>query len=159
MVSKHRIERAQTEDEKAVLFYEIVMEAEPDTHHLLCEGDVWVFNIGEVYNGQITVSGETCRLEMFYTKTGKLSIYREETLMEAYEREMENIDVVKILGVPVRYEGKVKPKELEQYVRRGICKYAMRLKSINVTVDGAFVDIEYETVQTPFERIRRITGV
>lgn len=159
MISKRRIERAQSEYEKAVLFYEIIMAAEPDTHKFRKEGNVWVFNIGEVYNGQITVNGDICRLELFYTKNGKLSIYREETLREAYEREMENINVAKILGVPVRYEGNVKSKELEQYVRRGICKYGLHLNGVNITIDGEFVDIEYKTVQTPFERIRRTTGV
>ena len=37
-------------------------------------------------------------------------------------------------------------------------KYNRKLKSLEVTVDGEFADLNYEFEPAPFERIRRITG-
>ena len=37
-------------------------------------------------------------------------------------------------------------------------KYNRKLKSLEVTIDGEFADLNYEFEPSPFERIRRITG-
>ena len=37
-------------------------------------------------------------------------------------------------------------------------KYNRKLKSLDIKVDGDFVDLSYEFEHVPFERIRRITG-
>ena len=37
-------------------------------------------------------------------------------------------------------------------------KYNRKLKSLEVTIDGEFADLNYEFEPVPFERIRRITG-
>jgi hypothetical protein len=37
-------------------------------------------------------------------------------------------------------------------------KYNRKLKSLDVTIDGEFADLNYEFEPAPFERIRRITG-
>ena len=37
-------------------------------------------------------------------------------------------------------------------------KYNRKLKSLEVTIDGEFADLNYEFAPAPFERIRRITG-
>ena len=37
-------------------------------------------------------------------------------------------------------------------------KYNRKLKSLEVTIDGEFADLNYEFEPAPFERIRRITG-
>ena len=49
-------------------------------------------------------------------------------------------------------------KETQAYVDYLENKYHRRIKSLKVTIDGDFADLEYEFEPTPFERIRRITG-
>ena len=49
-------------------------------------------------------------------------------------------------------------KETQTYVDYLKNKYNRKIKSLKVTVDGDFEDLEYEFEPTPFERIRRITG-
>ena len=49
-------------------------------------------------------------------------------------------------------------KETQTYVDYLKNKYNRKIKSLKVTVDGDFADLEYEFEPTPFERIRRITG-
>lgn len=49
-------------------------------------------------------------------------------------------------------------KETQAYVDYLENKYRRRIKSLKVTTDGDFADLEYEFEPTPFERIRRITG-
>lgn len=54
--------------------------------------------------------------------------------------------------------GELPETELAQYVARGRGKYGTRLKSMEVNVDGDFVDLAYQLNAQPFQRIRRITG-
>ena len=49
-------------------------------------------------------------------------------------------------------------QETQDYVNYLENKYNRKIKSLKVTVDGDFADLEYEFEPTPFERIRRITG-
>ena len=52
----------------------------------------------------------------------------------------------------------VSPAEQQAYVDYLEKKYQRKLKSLDIKVDGEFVDLKYEFEQVPFERIRRITG-
>ena len=55
--------------------------------------------------------------------------------------------------------GELSEKEKEAYVLYLHEKYKHRkLKSLEITVDGEYVDLNYEFQPQPFERIRRITG-
>ncbi len=54
--------------------------------------------------------------------------------------------------------GALPETEAAQYVARGREKYGKQLSSLNLKVDGDFVDIEYVLCAMPFQRIRRITG-
>ena len=49
-------------------------------------------------------------------------------------------------------------QETQDYVNYLEKKYNRKIKSLKVTVDDDFADLEYEFEPTPFERIRRITG-
>lgn len=49
--------------------------------------------------------------------------------------------------------------EIDEYVRRIRKKHPDRiLKDLTLTINGNYVDIEYNYDTVPFERIRRITG-
>ena len=52
----------------------------------------------------------------------------------------------------------VSPREQQAYVDYLEKKYNRKLKSLDIKVDGDFVDLSYEFDHVPFERIRRITG-
>ncbi len=52
----------------------------------------------------------------------------------------------------------VSPAEQQAYVDYLEKKYNRKLKTLNIKVDGDFVDLSYEFEEVPFERIRRITG-
>lgn len=54
--------------------------------------------------------------------------------------------------------GTLPQEELNNYELRARRQYGREPKSITVRVDGDFVDLDYEFVPQPFERIRRITG-
>ncbi len=54
--------------------------------------------------------------------------------------------------------GKVSSEEQNAYISYLEKKHNRKLKSLNITVDGDYVDLDYEFDQVPFERIRRITG-
>jgi len=55
--------------------------------------------------------------------------------------------------------GDISDKEIENYRLRAISKYPNRIiKEIELTIDGDFVDIQYDVASIPFERIRRLTG-
>lgn len=55
--------------------------------------------------------------------------------------------------------GEMDKKEAEVYVRQLKEKYPERIfKTIDLTVDGEYVNISYTYDEVPFERIRRITG-
>ncbi|HCT65590.1 MAG TPA: hypothetical protein DIC60_10065 [Lachnospiraceae bacterium] len=56
--------------------------------------------------------------------------------------------------------GELDEKELEAYLAYGRETYTHReIKSMEVTLDGEFVDLKYTFKEAmPFQRIRRITG-
>lgn len=49
-------------------------------------------------------------------------------------------------------------KETQAYIDYLENKYGRKLKTVKITVDNKYADIEYEFEPQPFERIRRITG-
>ena len=49
-------------------------------------------------------------------------------------------------------------QETQDYVNYLERKYNRKIKSLKVTVNDDFADLEYEFEPQPFERIRRITG-
>ncbi len=55
--------------------------------------------------------------------------------------------------------GKLSENELNAYIERANKKYSNKvIKSMDISLDGDFVDIEYHFDDVPFDRIRRITG-
>jgi len=54
--------------------------------------------------------------------------------------------------------GNAPAKEQEAYVEYLEKKYNRKLKSLDITIDGDYADLNYEFESVPFERIRRITG-
>ena len=54
--------------------------------------------------------------------------------------------------------GNIDEKEKSAYVDYLQKKYNRKLESLDVTVDGEFVDLHYKFEPIGFERIRRITG-
>lgn len=54
--------------------------------------------------------------------------------------------------------GTISEEERQAYIQRGIEKYKTDLKSIDIEVDGEFVNLHYHIQPVPFQRIRRITG-
>lgn len=55
--------------------------------------------------------------------------------------------------------GELSKEEIEKYIQRAKEKYPnSQINSIDINVDGDFVDINYNVSPVPFERIRRITG-
>lgn len=55
--------------------------------------------------------------------------------------------------------GKISQKELDAYIERANKKYSNKLiRSMDISLDGEYVDIEYHFDDVPFDRIRRITG-
>lgn len=55
--------------------------------------------------------------------------------------------------------GELSEKEMEQYVAYVQAKQPKRkLKSMEIKLDGEYVDLSYEFEPMDFERIRRITG-
>lgn len=54
--------------------------------------------------------------------------------------------------------GELKKKEEKAYVDYLEDKYQRKLKSLDINIDGEFVDLHYTWEAAPFERIRRITG-
>lgn len=55
--------------------------------------------------------------------------------------------------------GKLSKKEINAYVERAEELYPGNIiDTMDLKVDGDFVDIEYHFVDTPIQRIRRITG-
>lgn len=55
--------------------------------------------------------------------------------------------------------GKMEQKEIDSYVDYIKKKFPTKqLQSLDLKVDGDYVDMEYSFDQVPFERIRRITG-
>lgn len=61
--------------------------------------------------------------------------------------------VVKVMG------GEMSPEEKRVYVDYVREKFPGRaFKSIDIIIDGEYVDLSWELIPAPFERIRRITG-
>jgi hypothetical protein len=54
--------------------------------------------------------------------------------------------------------GTISEEEKNAYIQRGIEKYKTDLESIDIEVDGEFVNLHYHIKPVPFQRIRRITG-
>ena len=61
-------------------------------------------------------------------------------------------------GIQVTTTGELTEDELSAYVQRGREKYGRALISVELKLDGEYMDICYRTHKVPFERIRRITG-
>ncbi len=58
----------------------------------------------------------------------------------------------------VKITGNVEAKEAQAYVDYLQDKYSRKLESLDIKVDGDFVDLNYQFEHINFERIRRITG-
>ena len=58
----------------------------------------------------------------------------------------------------VQITGKINEKESMVYVDYLEDKYNRKLDSLDVEVDGDYVNLNYKFSDVPFERIRRITG-
>ena len=54
--------------------------------------------------------------------------------------------------------GDLPQTEIEAYVHRATEKFGHEPDSIDIAVDGDFVDLSYHFMQGKFDRIRRITG-
>lgn len=54
--------------------------------------------------------------------------------------------------------GTISDNERQAYLDRGVEKYGDALHSIDINLDGDYVDIGYHYSDRPFQRIRRITG-
>lgn len=54
--------------------------------------------------------------------------------------------------------GNADSREAALYVDYLENKYNRKLKSLDVKIDGEYVDLDYRFAAEPFERIRRITG-
>lgn len=58
----------------------------------------------------------------------------------------------------VKVIGELTEKEIENYIAYLECHQKRKLDSLEIRVDGDYVDLDYTFVPVPFERIRRITG-
>ena len=55
--------------------------------------------------------------------------------------------------------GKLSQAEIDAYVARANELYPGKtVESIDLTIDGEYVDVDYHFAEVPFQRIRRITG-
>ena len=54
--------------------------------------------------------------------------------------------------------GALPQEEIDAYVRHAREKYGREPLSLDIRVDGEYVDINYDFGSVPFQRIRRITG-
>ena len=54
--------------------------------------------------------------------------------------------------------GELPQPEIEAYIRRATEKFGHEPDSIDIAVDGDYVDLSYHFMQGKFDRIRRITG-
>lgn len=48
--------------------------------------------------------------------------------------------------------------EVDAYLQRAIRKYGREPLSMQIAVDGDYVDVTYDFGAAPFQRVRRITG-
>ena len=58
----------------------------------------------------------------------------------------------------VTITGNADAREAQAYVEYLEHKYNRKLESLDVNIDGEYVDLNYRFTNVPFERIRRITG-
>ena len=64
----------------------------------------------------------------------------------------------KMVNVNVK-NGKLSQAEIDAYIARANELYPGKtVESIDLTVDGEYVDVDYHFADVPFQRIRRITG-
>lgn len=54
--------------------------------------------------------------------------------------------------------GSMEVDEIKAYIEHVETKTQRKIKSLKITIDGDFVDLEYKFEPVRFERIRRITG-
>lgn len=54
--------------------------------------------------------------------------------------------------------GCISDEEKNAYIKRGLEKYKSDLESIDIEIDGEYVNLHYHVKPIPFQRIRRITG-
>lgn len=54
--------------------------------------------------------------------------------------------------------GEITELEQQEYVKYLENKFNRNLDSLEITIDGDYVDLQYRFVPVSFERIRRITG-
>lgn len=54
--------------------------------------------------------------------------------------------------------GNAEPREAQAYVDYLEKKYNRKLETLDINIDGEYVDLNYKFSNVPFERIRRITG-
>lgn len=54
--------------------------------------------------------------------------------------------------------GEISELEQQEYVKYLESKFNRNLDSLEITIDGDFVDLQYRFIPVNFERIRRITG-
>ena len=66
--------------------------------------------------------------------------------------------IKEIDGIAVKSEEELSEGELLSYVQHGREKYGRTLLSVEIKIDGEYVDVCYHTKKVPFDRIRRITG-
>lgn len=53
----------------------------------------------------------------------------------------------------------IPPEEVQEYIKYIQKKNPNRkIKKISINVDGDYVDLSWELLEVPFERVRRITG-
>lgn len=70
---------------------------------------------------------------------------------------------MQVMGIEVELKGtnidELDEREIIAYVERGRNKYGDNLRGITITVDGEWVDLEYDLIRRlPFQRLRRVTG-
>lgn len=68
------------------------------------------------------------------------------------------MEEMKMVNVNVN-GGKLSEKEISAYIEQGRELYPEKtIESVDITVDGDYVDVDYHFSDVPFQRIRRITG-
>ncbi|MEE1038983.1 MAG: anaerobic ribonucleoside-triphosphate reductase [Eubacterium sp.] len=58
----------------------------------------------------------------------------------------------------IEITGNADPREAQNYVNYLEDKYNRKLESLDINIDGEFVDLKYKFAPVKIERIRRITG-
>lgn len=58
----------------------------------------------------------------------------------------------------IEITGNADPREAQNYVKYLEDKYNRKLESLDINIDGEFVDLKYKFAPVKIERIRRITG-